>query len=71
MTAAQRFNTNAIGNAKKEIRSMTGMGVKNRNRFVSRIDKGEVVSKVLKDARERNKKGASSKSRTLKMLEKK
>jgi hypothetical protein len=71
MTAAQRFNTNAIGNAKKEIRAMTGMGVKNRNRFISRIDKGEVASKVLKDARERNKKGASSKSRTLKMLEKK
>ena len=69
MTPAERFNTNAAGNAKKEIRAMTGMGVKNRNRFVGRIDKGEVPETVLKEARERNKKGASAKSKTVKNLE--
>src|SRR6056300_1179179 len=69
MTPAQRFNTNTVGNAKKEIRAMTGMGVKNRNRFVARIDKGEVASKVLNEARKRNKKGASAKSKTVKNLE--
>ena len=69
MTPTERFNTNAAGNAKKEIRAMTGMGVKNRNRFVGRIDKGEVPATVLKDARERNKKGASAKSKTVKNLE--
>jgi hypothetical protein len=43
--------------------------VKNRNRFISRIDKGEVASKVLNEARQRNKKGASAKSKTVKNLE--
>ena len=71
MTAAQRFNNNNNNetNAKKEIQAMKGMGVKNRNRFVKRINDGENAAKVLKDARARNKKGAASKSKTVKNLE--
>jgi len=48
---------------------MKGMGVKNRNRFVARLNKGENATKVLREARERNKKGAASKSKTVKNLE--
>jgi len=69
MTAAERFGTNKSGNAKNEIRGMKGMGVKNRNRFVARLNKGENATKVLREARERNKKGAASKSKTVKNLE--
>ena len=65
---AQNRNNKSL-NAKKEIQAMSGMGVKNRNRFVARINKGEDAAKVLKEARERNKKGASSKSKTVKNLE--
>ena len=48
---------------------MTGMGVKNRDRFVARIEKGENAATVLAEARARNKKGAAAKSKTVKKLE--
>ncbi|MFZ9258642.1 MAG: hypothetical protein ACO233_05105, partial [Candidatus Fonsibacter ubiquis] len=72
ITMAQRFNNNNKNNnanAKKEIEAMTGMGVKNRDRFVKRINSGENAATVLAEARARNKKGAAAKSKTVKKLE--
>ena len=50
MTAAERFNNNA----KNEIRRMR-FGVKNQNAFIRRINAGESITKVLADARTKNK----------------
>jgi len=54
--------------AKKEIQSFKGAGVKNQDRFIRRINMGENVTKVLREARVRNRKGIEQMSKTKKAL---
>ena len=60
------FNKKAA--AIKEIRGFKGAGVKNQNKFIKRIDTGENVNKVLKEARARNDLGLKQMSKTKKAL---
>jgi hypothetical protein len=60
------FNKKA--SAIKEIRAFKGAGIKNQNRFVRRLNAGENVNKVLKEARARNALGLKQMSKTKKAL---
>ena len=59
---------NQIAEAKKEIRAFKGAGAKNQNKFIRRLDAGEPVNKVLKEARLRNQNGMKKMSKTKKAL---
>ena len=55
--------------AKKQIYAMRGMGVKNQQSFIRRIERGEDASRVLRDARAREQKLRSRVSTTKKQLQ--
>jgi hypothetical protein len=63
-TAAPSYATSTKSSAIRQIRSMRGMGVKNQDRFVRRINAGEKPNSVLRDARARNKKAKGMTSKT-------
>jgi len=73
MTTQQRFNTpkpaSGVAAAKSEIYGMRGMGVKNQQSFIRRLEKGENASRVLKDARARAQKVGSQVSKTKQQLQ--
>ena len=73
MTTQQRFNTpkpaSGVAAAKSEIYRMRGMGVKNQQSFVRRLEKGENASRVLRDARARAQKVGGQVSKTKKQLQ--
>ena len=59
-------NTSA---AKKQIYGMRGMGAKNQQSFIKRIERGEDASRVLRDARAREQKLRGQVSRTKQQLQ--
>ena len=73
MTTQQRFNTpkpvSGVAAAKNEIYRMRGMGVKNQQSFIQRLEKGENASRVLRDARARAQKVGGQVSKTKKQLQ--
>ena len=73
MTTQQRFNTpkpaSGVAAAKSEIYRMRGMGVKNQQSFIRRLEKGENASRVLRDARARAQKVGGQVSKTKKQLQ--
>jgi hypothetical protein len=73
MTTQQRFNTpkpaSGVAAAKSEIYRMRGMGVKNQQSFIRRLEKGENASRVLRDARARAQKVGSQVSKTKQQLQ--
>jgi len=62
------YTASTKSSAIRQIRSMRGMGAKNQDRFVRRINAGENPNSVLRDARARNKKVKGMTSKTKKSL---
>jgi len=62
------YTASTKSSAIRQIRSMRGMGAKNQDRFVRRINAGENPNSVLRDARARNKKAKGMTSKTKKSL---
>jgi hypothetical protein len=67
-TATPSYAASTKSSAIRQIRSMRGMGAKNQDKFVRRINAGENPNSVLRDAKSRNKKAGGMKSRTKKDL---
>ena len=69
MTAAQRFGEPSSSDAKNQIYGMRGMGVKNQQSFIKRLERGEDASRVLRDARAREQMIRSRVSTTKRQLQ--